>query len=52
MKLVFCLIILVWLFVGFLGLLHCKKNRVNYEMIAFVLFSLFVPLIAKACGLI
>ena len=52
MKLVFCFIVLIWLFVGFLGNLHCKENRVNYEMIVFMLFFPFIPFIAKACGLI
>lgn len=52
LKVIFVLIIIVWLFVGFLGNLHCKENRVNYEMIVFMLFVPFIPLIAKACGLI
>lgn len=52
LKVIFVLIIVVWLFVGSLGVLHCKENRVNYEMIVFMLFVPFIPLIAKACGLL
>ena len=52
MKLVFVGIILAWAFVGFLGGLHAKYNRVNYEMIIFTAIFLFLPLIAKVCGLL
>jgi hypothetical protein len=52
LKVIFVLIIVAWLFIGFLSNLHCKENRVNYELIVFVLFVPFIPLLAKACGLI
>ena len=49
---IFCVVIFVWFFVGFLGGLHCKENRVNYEMLIFMAFAPFIPLVAKACGLL
>ena len=48
---IFCVVIFIWLFVGFLGGLHSKENRVNYEMLIFMAFTPFIPLIAYACGL-
>ena len=51
LKIIFILIVAVWLFVGILGGLHCKEKRVNYEMIVFVSLAPFLPLIAKVCGL-
>ena len=48
---IFCVIIFIWCFVGFLGGLHCKENRVNYELLIFMAFVPFIPLIAYACGL-
>ena len=52
MKALFVVIIFIWLFVGFLGILSCKANRVNYEMIIFMFFAPFIPLVAKVCGLL
>ena len=50
----FVIIILIWLFVGFLGVIQNARknsNRVNYEMILFFLFVPFIPVVAKFCGL-
>ena len=52
MEIVFIIGILIWLFVGFLGCMNCKKNRVNYEMIIFISLFLLIPLFAKVCGLL
>ena len=51
----FVVIILIWLFVGFLGIMQNVRkdsNRVNYEMILFFLSVPFIPVVAKFCGLI
>ena len=51
----FVLIILVWLFMGFLGIIQNARkdsNRINYEMIVFFLFVPFIPIVAMVCGLI
>lgn len=47
----FTLIMFAWFFVGFLGLLHCKDDGVNWWLLAFIVFVPFVPLVAKVCGL-
>jgi hypothetical protein len=51
-EIIFVIGILIWLFIGFLGGLHCKVNRINYEMIIFILLFLLIPLFAKVCGLL
>lgn len=48
---VFMLFIFAWFFVGVCGVANCKKDRVNYEMIAFIGVTPVIPLIAKFCGL-
>lgn len=54
MKIVFVIIILVWCFLGFLGIVQNMRHnsRINFEMIFFFLFVPFIPLIAKWCGLL
>ena len=54
MKIVFIIIILIWCFLGFLGILQNTRNnsRINFEMIFFCLIIPFIPLIAKWCGLL
>lgn len=52
MKILFVIIILIWAFIGFLGVLNCKKDRVNFEMIIFLTTVPFIPMVAKWCGLI
>ena len=51
-EIIFFICFLIWLFIGFLGGLHCKVNRINYEMIIFILLFLLIPLFAKVCGLL
>jgi hypothetical protein len=50
-EIIFVIGILIWCFIGFLGGLHAKENRVNYEMIVFMVLALFIPIFAMACGL-
>ena len=50
-KIIFVIGILIWCFIGFLGGLHAKENRVNYEMIIFIALAPFIPIFAIACGL-
>lgn len=52
MYILFVVVILIWLFIGILGGMNAKKNRVNYEMIIFILFFLLIPFLAKFCGLL
>lgn len=51
-KIIFVIGILIWCFIGFLGGLHARENRVSYEMIAFVILALLIPIFARICGLI
>lgn len=51
-KVIFAIVILAWLFCGFCGIINCKKDRVHWDMIGFMLFFPFIPLIAHLCGLI
>ena len=52
MKILFVAFILIWGFVGFLGILNCKADRPNYEMMIFMFSFPFVPFVAHLCGLI
>lgn len=52
MKIIFVGIIIGWAFVGFLGGLHAKYDRINYEMLIFMGIVPFIPLIAHWCGLL
>lgn len=47
MKVAFVVIILVWLSFGFVGLLNCKKDRINWGMLAFFFCVPFLPIVAK-----
>ena len=47
MKILFVAFILFWICCGISGVANCKKDRVNYEMIAFLVVVPFIPLIAK-----
>lgn len=51
-KIIFVIGILIWCFIGFLGVLHTKDDRVNYEMIIFMMIAPFTPLFARMCGLL
>lgn len=48
----FALIMVVWLICGFRGIIHCRKNGVNWEMIIFMVIFPFLPLIMRWCALI
>lgn len=50
-KIIFVISILVWCFIGFLGCLHAKENRINYEMIVFITLAPFISILAVICGL-
>lgn len=52
MKILFVIVILIWGFVGFLGIMNCKAERPNYEMMIFMFSFPFVPFVAHFCGLI
>lgn len=51
-KIIFVIGILIWCFIGFLGGLRAKENRISYEMIIFMVLALFIPIFAKICGLV
>lgn len=42
----FTIILFAWAILGFIGILNCKKDRVAWEMIIFMGFVPFIPLIA------
>lgn len=46
-EIIFVIAILVWCFIGLLGIL-----RANYGMIIFIALVPFIPLLAMACGLL
>ena len=54
MKTIFVIIILIWALSGLFGIIQDARNnsRINFEMIFFLLFVPFIPLIAKWCGLL
>lgn len=51
MKFVFAGVVGLWCLVGLLGCVNAKADRVNYEMIIFLCFAPFLPLVAWACGM-
>lgn len=53
MQTIFVCVALVWLGLGFMGILHCKDvGGLNWWMLGFLLLVPFLPLVAKVCGLI
>lgn len=50
-KIIFVIGFIIWCFIGFLGGLHAKENRVNYEIIIFMALAPFIPIFAMFCGL-
>lgn len=54
MKFVFVAIILVWAFMGFLGVVlnSLDIKMPNIPMISFIIFVPFIPFVAKICGLL
>jgi len=49
---IFCIVIAVWVFTGFLMVCQAKSSRINYEGIIFVITFLLIPIIAHFCGLV
>lgn len=51
MMILFNIIILAWVIIGFLGVVEqmLKKFKINYFMIIFMLFVPFIPLVVKFC---
>lgn len=52
LKIIFSVIIFIWLFIGFVGIALEDGNRPNFMMIIFMGFALFIPFIAEACCII
>lgn len=49
---IFIIVVFIWGFIGLLGGLHAKENRVHYEMIIFLALAPFIPIFAMVfCGL-
>lgn len=48
---VFGIILMIWLLIGFIGILNEKTNKINWSMIGFMVFFPFIPVIAKVCGM-
>ena len=46
--------ILIWMFMGFLGIVFDAKqiDAPNFPMISFLIFVPFIPIIAKVCGIL
>jgi len=49
---VFGIVIALWLLIGFLGMLTAKAHSTNWFIIIFMIFVPFIPVIAKACGML
>ena len=45
--LMFAVILTCWAIIGFVGVKNCKADRVNYEMLIFLGFVPFIPMLAK-----
>lgn len=43
---IFCIIILLWLTEGILGIIHSKDNRFNWEMLVFLMIIPMIPIVA------
>ena len=52
MELTFIVIIGIWVLIGLKGIKGCKEERIHWEMIVFMCFVPFIPLVAKLCGLL
>lgn len=48
MKAILFFVIAIWLFMGFCGMLYCKKDRINYFMI---IFFILLPIIGILAGI-
>ena len=52
MKVLFIFILFVWCCLGTFGVLRCKEERPNYEMLLFLIIVPLIPLIAHFCKII
>lgn len=52
LKIIFSVIIFVWLFIGFVGIANENDSCPNFIMIIFMGFAFFIPFIAEACNII
>lgn len=50
-KIIFCIVVIAWLFDMFIGILHCKEDIVNWWLIIGFGFVPFLAIIAYFCGL-
>ena len=48
----FVVVVVLWLVVGFLGMLGGNGDGTNWCMIAFMTFAPVLPIIASLCGMI
>ena len=48
----FALFLIVWACIGLFGVINCKTDRINYEMLAFIAITPVIPLIAKFFGIL
>jgi len=48
----FAIIILCWLFCGFMGIMYCKDDKTNWWMIVFSGMVVPIAFIAEFCGLL
>lgn len=44
-RIIFCIIVALWLSIGIIGSLRSREFRINWEMIFFISFSCFMPII-------
>jgi len=44
---IFLIIVCLWLTIGIIGIINSKKNRIDFEMMIFLAFSIFIPILAK-----
>lgn len=52
LKIVFSIIIFVWLSIGLIGIIREDDSCPNFMMIIFMGFAFFIPFIAEACCII
>ncbi len=48
----FAIIILCWVFCGFMGIMYCKDDKTNWWMIVFSGMIVPIAFIAEFCGLL
>ena len=48
---IFVISMMFWVLIGVIGVLRAKENRINWEMLIFIIFVPLIPIITKLCGL-